>query len=61
MHRQCPGDVLADASIWLVSAYAIATFDLSPPVDEQGKVVPPSGDFVSGFVRYGVAVLHWCV
>jgi len=60
VHRQCPGEAFGDASVWLVMAYVIATFDLSPPVDERGKAVPPSGNFVPGFVRYGVVVLHRC-
>jgi hypothetical protein len=35
-------------------ACVIATFNLSPPVDEYGKPVAPRSDFVSGFVRYEV-------
>jgi hypothetical protein len=33
-------------------AYIIATYNLSPPVDEHGKPVPPVAKFVPGFVTY---------
>ena len=48
--RICPGRHLASASIWIGIASVLATFDLVKPVDENGDVIEPKGDFTSGLV-----------
>ena len=48
--RICPGRHLAAGSIWIGIASVLSTFDLKKPVDEFGKVVEPSGEYISGLV-----------
>ncbi|RPD63476.1 cytochrome P450 [Lentinus tigrinus ALCF2SS1-6] len=50
--RICPGRHLAAASIWIGIASTLTTFDLAKPVDEDGKVIEPSGEYISGLVTY---------
>ncbi|KAI4727065.1 hypothetical protein E4T49_05178 [Aureobasidium sp. EXF-10728] len=50
--RICPGRVLADASLFLTFAQSLAVFNISKQVDEQGKVVEPTHEFMGGIVAY---------
>ncbi|KAI0790121.1 cytochrome P450 [Irpex lacteus] len=50
--RRCPGEQLADASAFLLMAYIVATMDISPGKDADGKELWPSGEFHSGFVLH---------
>ena len=41
-------------------ARVLATFDILPPLDEDGKARMPSEEFTDDLVRYvGCHVLHW--
>ncbi|KAI0325277.1 cytochrome P450 [Cubamyces sp. BRFM 1775] len=50
--RICPGRHLACASIWIAIASVLSTFTLSKAVDEDGNVIEPSGEYLSGLVTY---------
>lgn len=40
--RVCPGQHIADASIYLVMANLIATMDITKALDENGKEIEPA-------------------
>ncbi|KAJ7301348.1 cytochrome P450 [Mycena albidolilacea] len=48
--RQCPGRHLALSSIWITVASILATFDISKAVDEDGRVIEPSHEYLSGII-----------
>lgn len=50
--RICPGRHLACASIWIGIASVLSTFNLVKPLDENGNVIEPQGDYTSGLVSY---------
>nr|BED42963.1 cytochrome P450 monooxygenase [Trametes versicolor] len=52
--RICPGRHMACASMWIAIASVLSTFTLSKPVDDDGNVVEPSGEYLSGLVTYPV-------
>lgn len=39
--RGCPGQYIIDASMWIMLASVMATFDLRKSVDDYGKVIEP--------------------
>ncbi|KAL1938290.1 hypothetical protein VTO73DRAFT_11741 [Trametes versicolor] len=47
--RVCPGQALADASIWLAIACIVALFDILKPVDDTGTEYAPPATFISAF------------
>ncbi|EIW56889.1 cytochrome P450 [Trametes versicolor FP-101664 SS1] len=47
--RACPGQALADASVWLAIASTMALFDILKPLDESGKEYMPPAKFISAF------------
>ncbi|OJT11090.1 O-methylsterigmatocystin oxidoreductase [Trametes pubescens] len=49
--RVCPGQALADASIWLAIANIVALFDILKPVDNEGTEYTPPAKFISAFSR----------
>ena len=49
--RACPGRHFADASLWLTMASVLATFDILPALDEQGRELLPEVAFTSGTAR----------
>ncbi|KAJ7824100.1 cytochrome P450 [Mycena olivaceomarginata] len=49
--RLCPGRHMALSSIWITVASIIATFNIAKAVDEQGKVIEPSYEYLSGLIR----------
>ena len=51
VHRVCPGQAFADASLWLAIAHLVAAFDIRKPLDEAGKEYTPPAAFKSGFTR----------
>ncbi|KAK7049828.1 hypothetical protein VNI00_005258 [Paramarasmius palmivorus] len=51
--RQCPGQDMAESSIWITIASILACFDISKAVDESGVPIEPSGEYTSGML--------WCV
>lgn len=48
--RICPGRHLATTSIWIGMASVLSIFDLEKPRDANGKVIEPSGEYISGLV-----------
>lgn len=50
--RVCPGQVLADASVWLSCALALAAFTISPARDADGKEVLPKAAMTSGTISH---------
>ena len=49
--RICPGRYFALDTIWLAIANVLAAFSLEKPLDEDGNIIEPSGEFVSGLFR----------
>ena len=49
--RICPGQMFADASVWLAAANMIAALDLSFAKNALGRDIIPDAAFISGFVR----------
>lgn len=49
--RACPGQALADASVWLAIASTMALFDILKPLDDSGKEYMPPAKFISAFAR----------
>ena len=39
MHRICPGKHFADASLFINMAMVLHLFDITPPKDENGKLI----------------------
>lgn len=50
--RICPGRFFADSSVWFAAATILACFDLSCPMDADGKHIVPSDEMRSGLVAY---------
>ncbi|TFK84485.1 cytochrome P450 [Polyporus arcularius HHB13444] len=50
--RVCPGQIFADASVWLAAANIIATMDLAFAKDNFGRDIVPEAAFISGFVSH---------
>jgi cytochrome P450 len=49
--RVCPGQALAEASVFAACATALATVNISKAVDEEGRVLEPSGDYFERSIR----------
>ncbi|KAG2134902.1 cytochrome P450 [Suillus bovinus] len=49
--RICPGRYTADSSAWAAIATMLATLDISPAKDDQGKVISFTPEFITGVVR----------
>ncbi|KAI0655728.1 cytochrome P450 [Cubamyces menziesii] len=47
--RVCPGQPLADASIWIAMANIVALFNIRKPVDAAGNEITPAAKFLPGF------------
>ncbi|EIN08237.1 cytochrome P450 [Punctularia strigosozonata HHB-11173 SS5] len=50
--RICPGLQLADQSVWLACAMALAAFDISKAKDEHGHVLEPTQEYTSGLISH---------
>lgn len=50
--RICPGRYMAFSAVWIALASIIYCFDIEKAVDEDGKVVQPSHEYVSALVMY---------
>ncbi|KAJ6447838.1 cytochrome P450 [Mycena sanguinolenta] len=48
--RLCPGRHMALSSIWITVASILATFNITKAVDEEGNVIEPSRDYISGVI-----------
>ena len=56
LSSQCPGNELADRSIFLLVTNIAATMDIGPVKDLLGGELTPEPKFTSGFVRCGFYV-----
>lgn len=55
--RACPGQHIAEASIFIEVVSVLATFDIRRKTDENGRVIEPQGGFTSAIVRYIIVSL----
>ncbi|KAI0632677.1 cytochrome P450 [Trametes polyzona] len=49
--RVCPGQALADPSVWLAMANVVALVDIRKPLDATGKEITPAAETLPGFTR----------
>lgn len=50
--RICPGRHLAEASLWIVITNFLATFNIDPLKDDNGRDIIPEPVFTNGFTRF---------
>ncbi|KAA1470988.1 cytochrome P450 [Dentipellis sp. KUC8613] len=50
--RICPGRHFADSLLWTMMVRIIAVFDLRKPLDADGNVIEPSGEYLTGLVTH---------
>ncbi|KAI0076591.1 cytochrome P450 [Panus rudis PR-1116 ss-1] len=50
--RICPGQALANETLWIVIASILAAFEISPAVNEKGEKIIPAEDFAPGLLSY---------
>ncbi|KZS94052.1 cytochrome P450 [Sistotremastrum niveocremeum HHB9708] len=50
--RVCPGRHLARSSLWIAVASLLTLFDISCPLDEEGKPTKPDTDYIDGLVSH---------
>ncbi|KAI1186117.1 cytochrome protein [Nemania serpens] len=50
--RICPGQYLADVSLWLTVAYSLAVFDITKGLDENGREIEPTIQFSPGIISH---------
>lgn len=50
-YRICPGRYMAFSSVWIAVASMVAAFDITKAVDDNGNVMEPCRDYLSGLVR----------
>ncbi|PFH47987.1 hypothetical protein AMATHDRAFT_66464 [Amanita thiersii Skay4041] len=48
--RICPGRYMAFSAVWITIASLIAAFDITKAVDENGNVIDPDPEYLSGLV-----------
>ncbi|KAF8808763.1 cytochrome P450 [Phlegmacium glaucopus] len=51
--RACPGSHIAFSTLWFTAAGVLATFQLSKPVDKEGRVIEPSCEYHVGLGPVG--------
>ena len=49
--RICPGRFFAEANIWMFMTNLIATMDIGKAVDEKGREIDVTAEYVGSFVR----------
>ena len=49
--RICPGRHFADASLWVSMASSLYTFNILPPLDENGNEVLPKLEYTYSLVK----------
>ena len=50
-NRVCPGQHIADSSLWISIVMTLAAFNLKKAVDERGQVITPKVVYTTGTVR----------
>ena len=48
--RVCPGQNMAEASIWLAMVSILTCFDLEMPLGKNGERIRPAGTYSSGLL-----------
>ncbi|KAJ7080831.1 cytochrome P450 [Mycena belliarum] len=48
--RICPGKHLASSSLWIAAVSALATFDITKAVREDGQIIEPTYEYLPGLV-----------
>ena len=48
--RICPGIHLADNLLYCIASSLLAVYDIKPPVDDQGTVIPLKPEFTNGIL-----------
>ena len=48
--RSCPGEHLADVSVWISVTKAIAAFNVEKALDEQGNPIEPVAEGMDGII-----------
>lgn len=49
--RLCPGRHMATSTIWIAVVSILAAFDIRKAVDEDGRDIEPTYEFLSGSIR----------
>jgi hypothetical protein len=52
--RICPGRLLAESSVWLTIAKSLAAFNIKKGLDEKGREIEPTVDFLPGIISHPV-------
>ncbi|KDQ59106.1 hypothetical protein JAAARDRAFT_113176, partial [Jaapia argillacea MUCL 33604] len=52
--RMCPGRHFSNSTLFIFVSSVLAVFDITPPLDEQGKPIQLSPDMTSGIVSHPV-------
>jgi cytochrome P450 len=52
--RICPGRLLAESSVWLTIAKSLAALDIRKGIDQNGKEIEPTVDFLPGIISHPV-------
>lgn len=55
----CPGERLADDSLFVAIAMTLHLFSIGPPRDADGHGKPPNLAYTPGTIRYGSRRLSW--
>ncbi|KAJ7723504.1 cytochrome P450 [Mycena maculata] len=50
--RRCPAIHMAMASVWITVVSILATFDITRPLDGDGKEIAPSYEYDDGFISF---------
>ncbi|KAF7344542.1 Cytochrome P450 [Mycena sanguinolenta] len=50
--RICPGRKMANSTMFITIASILATFEITAAIDDNGRVIKPSGEYGSGMLRY---------
>lgn len=51
MNRVCPGQAFAEAVVWITMATMLATVNMRPALDEDGKEIPVLENFAGTMVQ----------
>jgi hypothetical protein len=55
--RICPGRYMVLDSVWITVVSILAMFNIEKAVDEDGKVIEPSGEYSSAAIRFVIQLL----
>lgn len=54
--RICPGRYFVLQALWLTMARVLAAFKIEKPIDSEGKIIEPSGEFSSGVIMFETTI-----